>query len=156
MFVDMVSKNGCLLLNFSQHQDGTLDEEQLHLLGVMAGWIRVNGEGIHGTRPWTVAGEGASSVEAGAFKEKQVAWTTADFRFTAKGKTVYAFQMRYPENREAFIRNLAASKGVKVANVSVLGHSGKVVWRQLEDGVLVQLPAEKVCDLVPCIKVELA
>jgi alpha-L-fucosidase len=155
MFVDMVSKNGCLLLNFSQDPSGSLDEEQLHLLKIMAGWIKVNGEGIYGTRPWTVAGEGPQSVEAGSFKEKQVAWTTADFRFTAKGKAVYAFQMRYPDSREAFIRSLAAAKGMKVGAVSVLGHAGKVVWRQLEDGLLVQLPEKKVCELVPCIKAEL-
>ena len=157
MFVDIVSKNGCLLLNFSQKPDGTLDDEQVHVLQTMAGWIRVTGEGIYGTRPWTPAGEGPTNLGTpGHFEEKQLPWTTADFRFAAKGRTVYAFQMRYPESREAFIRSLAASSGVKVAGVSVLGHAGKVVWRQLEDGLLVSLPAEKVCDLAPCVKVELA
>jgi hypothetical protein len=42
-----------------------------------------------------------------------------------------------------------------VARVSILGHDGKVFFRQLEDGLLVQLPGNKVCELVPCMKVEI-
>ncbi|MCY3022820.1 MAG: alpha-L-fucosidase [Planctomycetota bacterium] len=156
MFVDIVAKNGCLLLNFPQKPDGTLDDENLHILKVMADWIKVNGEGIYGTRPWRVAMEGPSKTVSGHFKEEAVAWTTADFRFTSKGNAVYAFQMCYPERREAFIRNLGLAKGGKVAAAKVLGYAGSLVWRQLEDGLLVQLPEQKVCELVPCIKVELA
>jgi alpha-L-fucosidase len=156
MFVDIVAKNGCLLLNFTQKPDGTLDGENLHILKVMGDWIRVNGEAIYGTRPWQVAMEGPTKAVSGHFKEDAMPWTTADFRFTSKGSTVYAFQMRYPERREAFIRSLSASRGAKVKDVRVLGYDGKVTFRQCEDGLLVQLPEKKVCDLVPCIKVELA
>ena len=155
MFVDIVSKNGCLLLNFTQRPDGTLDEPCLHILKVMADWVKVNGEGIYGTRPWHVAGEGITQGESGSFKEKPLPWTTADFRFTSKGNVVYAFQMRYPERREAFIRSLSSGMGAKVKNVMVLGHDQPIFYRQLEDGLLVQLPEQKVCDLIPCIKVTL-
>jgi alpha-L-fucosidase len=151
MFVDIVAKNGCLLLNFTQKPDGTLDEENLFILKVMADWIKVNGEGIYGTRPWKVAMEGPTRTVSGHFKEDAQPWTTADFRFTSKGKKVYAFQMRYPESRDVFIRNLGLSTGVKVSDASVLGYDGKLVWRQLEDGLLVKLPDKKVVDLVPCI-----
>lgn len=156
MLVDIVSKNGNLLLNFTQKPDGTLDDECLHILSCLAAWNRVNGEGIFGTRPWKLAGEGPCAIESGAFKEKALEWTTADFRFTARGKTVYAFQMKYPERREAFVRSLGLNAGHgKVAAAGVLGHGGHVVWRQCEDGLLVQLPDEKVCDLVPCLRIEL-
>ena len=154
MFVDIVSKNGCLLLNFPQRPDGTLDDENLETLRVMAGWIKVNGEGIYSTRPWKTAGEGPTIIQSGSFKEKPLEWTTADFRFTAKGGSVYAFQMRYPERREAFIRSLGKSKGIEVSGVRVLGATDRVIWNQAEDGLLVQLPEKKTCDLVPCFKIE--
>jgi alpha-L-fucosidase len=154
--VDIVSKNGNLLLNFTQRPDGTLDEECTFILKRLAAWNRVNSEGIHGTRPWNVVGEGPSSfVQSARFKEDAVEWTTADFRFTAKGKAVYAFQMRYSDRREAFIRSLGLSSGHNVAAVQVLGAPSTVVSRQLEDGLLVQLPADPVCEFVPCIKVTL-
>jgi alpha-L-fucosidase len=156
MFVDIVAKNGCLLLNFTQKPDGTLDDENIAILKTMADWIKVNGEGIYDTRPWSVAIEGPTRGVSGHFKEDQLPWTTGDFRFTSKVDCVYVFQMRYPERREAFIRNLGISSGHRVAEVSLLGFDGKVVHRQLEDGLLVQLPEKRVCELVPCIKVKLA
>lgn len=156
MFVDQISKNGCLLLNFCQRPDGTLDEEQDHLLAAMAAWIGRNGEGVYGTRPWHAAGEGPGAAEAGAFREKQVAWTTADFRFTARGEAVFAFQMKAPQDGVAFIRSLAAAAGRKVAGVGLLGTAGPVVWRQLEDGLLVQGPRFEPGTLVPGYKVTLA
>jgi alpha-L-fucosidase len=85
MLANIVSKNGNLLLNIPQRPDGTIDEECGYLLRRMATWMTHNGEGIFGSRPWDVAGEGPSSAEAGAFKEAAVKWSPADFRFTRKG-----------------------------------------------------------------------
>jgi alpha-L-fucosidase len=156
IFVDCVAKNGNLLLNVTQRPDGTFDDECLNILKSMAGWINVNGEGIYGTRPWTQAIEGPSRIVSGHFKEDAIAWTTGDFRFTSKGKDVFAFQMKYPDYREAFIRSLGLTSGSKVSAVSVLGAPGPVVWRQLEDGLLVKLPEQKVVECLPCIKATLA
>lgn len=156
MFIDIVAKNGCLLLNFTQRPDGTLDEENLHILDVMAKWIKVNGEGIYSTRPWRIAMEGPTRSVSGHFKEDAQNWTTADFRFTSKGNTVYAFQMRYPDNREAFIRSLGAKSGAKIKSAGVLGSAGPAEFHQYEDGLLVRLPEQKVCELLPCVKVELS
>ena len=155
MFVDIVAKNGCLLLNFTQRPDGTLDDENLHILKVMADWISINGEAIYGTRPWKIALEGPSRSVSGHFKEEQLPWTTADFRFTRKDDCVYAFAMKYPDRRELFIRSFGASGGEKIQSVALLGYTGQIVFHQHEDGLLVQLPEKKVCDLVPCIKVRL-
>jgi alpha-L-fucosidase len=157
MLVDITAKNGCLLLNIPQLPDGTLDDEGRHLLSVLTGWTAVNGEGLYGSRPWTKAAEGPTNLGTpGHFEEKRQAWTTADFRFTAKGASVYAFQMKYPDRRDAFIRALGLTSGLKVAKVSVLGATGAVVWKQLEDGLLVRLPDAPVCAVLPCIKAELA
>ncbi len=85
MLVDIVSKNGNLLLNIPQRPDGTLDDECHYLLKRLARWMRVNGEGIYGTRPWKMHGEGPSLVVINMFQEEAVPWTIEDFRFTAKG-----------------------------------------------------------------------
>lgn len=158
MLVDIVSKNGNLLLNFTQRPDGTLDDECLHILCTLAAWMKLNGEGIHGTRPWRVAGEGPTATVSKheSFKEDAVPWTTADFRFSARGKIVYAFQMRHPERREAFVRSLGLAGGDKVKGVTVPGHAGPVSWRQHEDGLLVRLPERNTCEIVPGLRVELA
>jgi alpha-L-fucosidase len=64
----------------------------------LAAWVKVNGEGIYGTRPWDIAGEGPSSSPKGAFSEDAVAWTAEDLRFTQRGDQLYVFQMRHPES----------------------------------------------------------
>ncbi len=155
MLVDIVSKNGNLLLNFTQKPDGTLDDECLEILRRLAAWINVNGEGIYGTRPWKVAGEGPTAVKHAAFKEDAIEWTTADFRFTSKGPCVYVFQMKYPRQRQAFVRSLGFSAGPRVNAVRLLGQDGPISY-QAEDGLLVQLPEKPVCDFIPCLRVEMA
>ena len=156
MLVDIVSKNGNLLLNFTQKPDGTLDEECLNILRQLAAWMKVNGEGIYGTRPWKCNGEGPTAMKHGAFKEEALEWSTADFRFTSKGKCVYAFQMKYPQQRQAFIRSLGLNGGLKVKAVRLLGHDAPIQSHQAEDGLVVQLADKQVCETMPCIKVELA
>lgn len=139
MLVDITSKNGNLLLNVPQRPDGTIDDECEHLLDRMAAWMIPNGEGIFGSRPWITAGEGSAVAEAGAFKEAAVPWTAADFRFTAKPETVYAYQMRWPEHGQSVVRSLAADRSHRVTSVRLLGH-GPVAWEQTTDGLVMTLP----------------
>ena len=75
MLVDIVAKNGNLLLNFTQQPDGTLDDECLAILADMAAWNKVNGEGIYGTRPWHIALEGEINAPEGRFREDELDWT---------------------------------------------------------------------------------
>ncbi len=138
--VDIVSKNGNLLLNIPQRPDGTLDDECDYLLRQMAVWMTDNGEGIFGTRPWDIAGEGAKEgAEGGAFREGAVKWTSEDFRFTRKGDTVYAYQMRQPENGQALIRALASGRTRRVAAVRLLGQ-GNIAFEQTGEGLQITLP----------------
>ena len=139
--VDIVSKNGNLLLNIPQRPDGTLDDECEYLLKRMATWMPSNGEGIFGSRPWEVSGEGPSSAKAGAFQEGAVEWSPEDFRFTRKGDTLYAYQMRCPEGcQAAIIRSLASGKARRVAAVRLLGQ-GSVPFQQTGDCLTITLPA---------------
>jgi alpha-L-fucosidase len=142
MLVDIVSKNGNLLLNLPQRPDGTLDDECLYILRCLRDWMRVHGEGIYGTRPWRVFGEGPTGVPEGPFQEKEQEWTEQDFRFTAKDGTVYAFQMAKPSAGQAAIRSLGRDSGLEVAEVHLLGHGAPLTWEQREQALVVQLPAE--------------
>ena len=97
MLVDIVSKNGNLLINVVQRPDGSLDPEAEQILAQMADWIAINGEAIYGTRPWLIHGEGPVRAKGGNFKE-DFAYTAKDIRFTTKGDgTLYAFVMGWPD-----------------------------------------------------------
>ncbi len=95
MLADIVSKNGNLLLNVVLYPDGSLPPESQTLLSELKPWMAVNAEAIHGTRPWTVHGEGPTETAAGAFKEN-AQYTAQDIRFTTKGKTLYAITLGEP------------------------------------------------------------
>ena len=138
--VDIVSKNGNLVLNIPQRPDGTLDDECDFLLRQMAVWMKANGEGLFGSRPWDVCGEGASAAESGAFKEAAVDWSPQDFRFTRKGDTVYAYQMRWPDDGRAVIRSFASGRARRVSGVRLLGY-GDIAFQQTGEGLSLSLPS---------------
>ena len=110
MLVDIVSKNGNLLLNVVLRPDGSLDPEVETMLHQLADWTAVNGEAIYGTRPWLVYGEGAVQAKGGAFKEN-FNYSAKDIRFTTKGKTLYAIALGWPEDGKMVIKSLANTGG---------------------------------------------
>ncbi len=143
MLVDIVSKNGNLLLNIPQRPDGTLDDECEHLLKRMAAWMGPNGDGIFGSSPWKIASEGPSLVKAAKrFDEPALAWSAADFRFTQKGEKVYAYQMRWPEAGQTTIRSFASGETPRVAQVELLGY-GPVGFEQTGESLNIALPQWK-------------
>lgn len=152
MLVDIVAKNGNLLLNLPQRPDGTLDDECLHILDRMADWIQVCGEGIYGTRPFRVSGEGPSSVAIDGFREESVPWTSADLRFTRKANTLYAFQLRWPTDGHTVIRSLSADD--RVRSVRLLG-VGDIAFDQVHGVLVAQLPDRPPFDGVTCLAIEL-
>ena len=64
--VDIVSKNGNLLLNVGPRSDGTITEEETQTLLGTGEWLHVNGEAIYGTRPWKIFGEGPTESASGS------------------------------------------------------------------------------------------
>lgn len=152
ILVDIISKNGNLLLNIPQKPDGTLDDECTHLVKEMAKWNKVCQEGVYGTRPFRVSGEGPARVHIEGFKEEAVAWTSSDFRFTTKSNTIYAFQMRWPENNRAVIKSLTPAD--KVKTVRLLG-VGNVPFEQPYGTLVVNLPDAKPTEYVNCLAIEL-
>ncbi len=141
--VDIVSKNGNLLLNVGPKADGTIPPQVVTLLHAMGGWLRVNGEAIYGTRPWTSFGEGPTKLVAGSFNDTKVQpYTSQDVRFTMKGNTLYAIAMGWPKNGRLTIHTLALANGFKVGHVELLGGPSTIEYKQTAGGLELMLPAK--------------
>ncbi len=158
MLIDIVSKNGNLMLSIPMRGDGTIDEDEVAFLEGLAAWMPANGEAIFGTRPWKVYGEGPSAsgtVPAGLFGGVRDVrdYTAQDIRFTTKGDTLYAFLMAWP-GASASISSLAGGKiaGV-IQKVELLGHGAKLNFKQDADALKVALPAEKPGDFAYALKI---
>ncbi len=135
--VDVVSKNGALLLNIGPKPDGTIPEEEQRILLEIGAWLKVNGEAIYGTRPWHTFGEGPTEIPEGAFTDtNRAAFTGEDFRFTTKGDTVYAIALAWP-GTQAVIKTL---KGMAGGVVTLLGFDGELPTHSTENGLVVELP----------------
>ena len=110
MLIDIVSKNGNLLLSIPVRGDGTIDEDEVAFLEGLASWMHANGEGIFGTRPWKIYGEGPSvtgPVAQGQFGGARDVrdYTAEDIRFTTKGDTLYAFVMAWPGEQAVIVKH---------------------------------------------------
>ncbi|MGE5613724.1 MAG: alpha-L-fucosidase [Bacillota bacterium] len=152
MLVDIISKNGTMLLNVLQKPDGTIDDEATYILEELASWFKVCGEAVYGTRPWKVFGEGDTRVLIEGFKEVPADWKSSDFRFTTKGRNLYAFMLKAPENGVAVIKSVGESH--KVASVRLLG--GDKLQFSHSFGILtVKLPEKLPTKYTNCLAIEL-
>jgi len=140
VLVDIVSKNGCMLLNVGPAADGTIPPEAQNLLRGLGAWLKVNGEGIYDTRPWLTFGEGPTRMDkGGGFSEsRDRKYTAADIRFTRSkdGKAVYVIVLGWPE-QEVAIRSMRV---VGRGQVELLGGRGKVAHRINDRGQLAIVP----------------
>jgi alpha-L-fucosidase len=143
MLVDVVSKNGNLLLNVGPKPDGTIPEEAQRILQEVGAWLKVNGEAIYGSRPWTRFGEGPTEVSGGSFHEGGTKpYTSRDFRFTTAGGRLYAIELGWPEGGEALIHSIPSEAKVKA--VMLLGSTQPVSFTQDAQGLHLRVPARKV------------
>jgi alpha-L-fucosidase len=141
--VDVVSKNGSLLLNVGPRSDGTIPQGVQAVLQEIGAWLQINGEAIYGTRPWTTYGEGPTKVLGGAFNDtKGQPFTAQDIRFTSTPSALYAIAMGWPADGRLVIRSLGAQSGVRVGGVSLLGSQAQVSWSQDAQGLVLGLPSE--------------
>jgi alpha-L-fucosidase len=154
--LDVISKNGALLLNIGPKPDGTIPQPEVAMLEEIGAWLKMNGEAVYGTRPWKVFGEGPTEVAEGAFTDtKRAAFTAQDMRFTAKPDALYATIMDWP-GAKTTIRSFKAGCALKasaIARVTMLGVDQPLSWQQDADGLTVQLPAEPPCRHAYVVKV---
>jgi alpha-L-fucosidase len=153
MLVDVVSRNGNLLLNVPLPASGVPDDEELKIVDAITAWMKINSEAIYATRPWKVFGEGPGITKTAPgggfdatpehFNEKQRHdLTGADIRFTTKNGVLYAFAMGL-NPRETRIGSLARARGLetrKIARVDLLGSAEPLKWMQTADGLTIASP----------------
>ena len=148
VLIDIVSKNGCLLLNITPKANGEIPQEVQDRLLEIGEWLKINGEAIYGTRPWKIYGEGPTQVVEGHLSEHQNADNTAeDIRFTTKGVKLYAFILDWPAQK-AVIPSLKENSDLykkKITGIRLLGSSKPLEWDQTKEGLIIQLPNEKPC-----------
>jgi alpha-L-fucosidase len=138
MLVDVVSKNGTLLLNIPQRGDGTIDDREVAFLHGLAQWTQVNGEGIFGSRPWRVFGEGPTKIPHGRGADAVIPYTSEDVRFTTKDGKVYLFLLAEPTGSVTVKSlGLASSPDQRVRTIELVGSTEPVRWRQ--DGAALQI-----------------
>lgn len=153
--VDIVSKNGTLLLNIGPKPDGTIPEPEQAILREIGRWLAVNGEAIYGSRPWHKFGEGPTEVIEGSFNDtKRQSFTSQDIRFTVgQDGSLYAICLGWPD-AELTIQSLGSATG-GIASVSLLGSEAKLDWQQDGEGLRIKPPAEKPGDHAFSFKVTL-
>ena len=156
--IDIVSKNGNLLMNIGPRSDGTIPEQVQQVLLDVGAWLNVNGEAIYGTRPWRAYGEGPTKVAAGSFHDTDVAnYKPEDFRFTTKGNVLYVIGLAWPAKAEVVVRSLAATAGSEaVASVDLLGGDSGLRFEQQADGLHVHLPAQPPAKYAYALRVKFA
>jgi len=139
--VDIVSKNGTMLLNIPQRGDGSIDDRELAFLQGMAKWMQVNGVAIYGTRPWHWFGEGPTQVPHGRGGDAKLPYTQKDIRFTTKDGALYAFVMALP-TQAITITSLGwdAELVRPIQAVELVGSGEPVRWEQGKDTLTIQKP----------------
>jgi alpha-L-fucosidase len=149
--IDIVSKNGNLLLNVPVKGDGTIDPDEIAIVEEIGAWIRSNGEGIFNTRPWKIFGEGPAQedvmpLNAQGFNESGGRpFSYLDYRFTVKGDTLFAIGLGWPENGKASIKSLSINNPLRpetINSVELLGH-GKLKFERKTEGLEIILPQNR-------------
>lgn len=156
--IDVVSKNGALLLNVGPKSDGTLPQQEVDLLKTIGDWMEIHGQAIYGTRPWTVFGEGPTKVAKGKFSDTdRQGFTPSDIRFTCTDDALYALPLVRPTDGIVRIHTLAEKarhSPPNIRSVELLGH-GPVPWTQNQHYMTIQLPPDPNADMPCAIKLHL-
>ena len=147
--VDVVSKNGAVLLNITPKANGEIPQPVQERLLEMGAWLQLNGAAIYGARPWKIYGEGPQRIVEGHLSEDQNPEAVAeDIRFTTKGDTLYAIALDWA-GENAVITTLANGSKIyeqEISSVRLLGHEKKLQWQRTSQGLEISLPPTRPCE----------
>ena len=154
--IDVVSKNGCLMLNVGPKADGTICPQETAVLRAIGRWLKVNGEAIYGTKPYRIFGEGPSN-SGGSFREK-FSFTKKDFRFTYRPGTLYVFAMKPYAKNVYRIKALGArddALNYAIQGVSLLGQPCKVDYTQTDAYLELRVDSREASEMPLCFKLQI-
>ena len=156
--LDIVSKNGNMMLNVGLRADGSLPETFRDELLKIGKWLKVNGEGIYGSRPYVLYGEGPFSMPKSEhkFNDHKYDFTAEDIRFTTKGDTLYAYLMASPDNKQVLVKSLSPKHIGKqtVRSVTLLESDEELKFKLTERGLLVSLPQTPPSDYAHGLRIQ--
>jgi len=154
--VDVVSKNGNLLLSIPVKGDGSIDKEEREIVKGITAWMKVNSESIYDTTPYVVYGEGPAMQQtavltAQGFNEgKGKPFTAEDIRFTRKAHVLYATTMSIPAG-QVTIKTL---RGKKITAVQLLGYNNRLEWVNNDNGLQITMPTDAPLSIAAVFKIE--
>ncbi|MDP4210553.1 MAG: alpha-L-fucosidase [Bacteroidota bacterium] len=160
MLVDIVSKNGNLLLNIPVRGDGSIDDKEVAILESIAAWMDVNKESIFGTRPWKIYGEGPSvdsvnPLNAAGFNEGKMGYTEKDIRYNQKGKIIYVTVMGVP-TEDISLKSFAKNVGTqKIKKIEMLGSKEKLWWKLNPESLVIRKPKSFPNNIAVVLKITL-
>jgi alpha-L-fucosidase len=156
LLVDVVSKNGNLLLNIPLPGHGRPDDDEFAFLDKFGAWMAINSEAIYSTRPWKIHGEGPTKGGGSLYGGAGPQFVAGDIRFTAKGDSLYAIALAWPEDRKLVIRSLASDSphySGAIARIGLLGSESNLTWSRGAEGVTINLPDKPPCDYAYVLKI---
>ncbi|MFI0431465.1 alpha-L-fucosidase [Mariniflexile sp. HMF6888] len=159
MLIDIVSKNGNLLLNIPVRGDGSIDSKEVEILEDIAAWMNVNKESIFDTRPWKIYGEGPATdsinpLNSAGFNEGKVKLSEKDIRFNQKGNILYATVLGVP-TQDIIIKSLGKdANSAKIKNIEILGSKKKLKWKQYSNSLTIKKPKSFPNEIAVVFKIE--
>ena len=160
MLIDIISKNGNLLLSVPMRGDGTIDDKEEAILKTISDWMDINKESIYDTRPWKVFGEGPTADQINPMKgpgfNENIKYSNKDIRYVIKGNTLYATVLGCPDNENVTFKSLANSTtnyAGKVQTVELLGYGKLDIISCNNEGLTIKLPAKKTNNIALVFKI---
>ena len=159
----IASKGGNYLLNIGPKGDGSIPRESINQLQKIGEWMSVNGEAIYGTQSWAVTHEGPTKIEIKSTTQRQREGFRADFQeqdfwFTQKNNTLYILALEWPDDGTVTIKSLSYPNdftSAKIIKVFMLGSEAEIEWSQMEEGLIVTLPAKRLSEYGYVLRVEM-
>ena len=166
--LEIVSRDGSYAVNIPLRPDGSLDPECPRMLQQVGAWMKINGQGIYGSKAWVKLGEGVTEADGnlrtlpkGSLRQAQIDFQFGpkDFRFTVgKDGSLYAFALAVPKpGSQVTIVSLGSGAGLLTApirSVTLLGSRKKLAWRQRPEGLVITCPSHMPSEIAVAFKIQ--